>query len=256
MRAILSNLDLSNVNLRNANLKDAYIVKTNFRGSDLSGANLTDAILISCDFSNTMMMDVNLRHSDLTNARLFNADLTRANLTNAKLDGANLTAAFLFMTIMDGVSAIETDFTGVRMMRYLRAFDANLSFAINLPDFPINCPSDGAFIGWKAYVLSGDETAPCKSVILIKLEIPEDAKRLSSISRKCRCDKAKVLGFYDLEGNEITELEEVVNNKYGTNTVYHKGEYVYPDSFDENRWNECSNGIHFFIDKLDAMRYI
>lgn len=33
------------------------------------------------------------------------------------------------------------------------------------------------------------------------------------------------------------------------------GETVVPDSFDEDRWNECSNGIHFFITKQEAIDY-
>ena len=36
-------------------------------------------------------------------------------------------------------------------------------------------------------------------------------------------------------------------------TLYKVGEMVYPDSFNEDRWNECSNGIHFFINKQDAI---
>lgn len=31
---------------------------------------------------------------------------------------------------------------------------------------------------------------------------------------------------------------------------------VFPDSFDENRWKECSHGIHFFIDKDEAINYV
>ena len=38
-------------------------------------------------------------------------------------------------------------------------------------------------------------------------------------------------------------------------TLYKVGEMAYPDKFDDNRWNECSNGIHFFINKQDAIDY-
>lgn len=37
--------------------------------------------------------------------------------------------------------------------------------------------------------------------------------------------------------------------------TYRVGETVVPDSFDEDRWNECSNGIHFFITKQEAIDY-
>ena len=84
------------------------------------------------------------------------------------------------------------------------------------------------------------------------LEIPEDAQRCSAATNKCRCDKAKVLGITDISTNEV--LDSVVNSNYHK-TTYTVGEMVYPDSFDENRWNEYSNGIHFFINKQDAINY-
>ena len=32
-------------------------------------------------------------------------------------------------------------------------------------------------------------------------------------------------------------------------------EIIKPDSWDNNRWDECSNGIHFFITRLEAENY-
>ena len=149
------------------------------------------------------------------------------------------------------------------------------------------CPSEGSFIGWKKIVVS--EFRPptpyrpstLNSVFsytipvhyLIKLEIPEDAKRSSSTSNKCRCDKAKVLEIYveTKKGKYVLSKEHKVTNiktlglgnsiaggngPYVKNrTVYEIGEYVYPDSFDENPLNECSNGIHFFVSKEEAINY-
>ena len=119
---------------------------------------------------------------------------------------------------------------------------ADLSCAKEIPYIPLACPSDGAFIGWKKV---------CGN--LIKLEIPEDARRCSCTSQKCRCDKAKVLSVWNMRLEE--EVLEVVNHAYDQETRYKVGEMVYPDSFDENRWNECSHGIHFFINKQDAINY-
>ena len=119
---------------------------------------------------------------------------------------------------------------------------ADLRGAKEVPFVPFACPSDGAFVGWK-------KVNNC----LVKLEIPEDARRCSCTSQKCRCDKARVLGIIGLEsGKEITEI---VNTSYSPFVTYKVGEMVYPDSFDENRWNECSHGIHFFINKQNAIDY-
>ena len=88
---------------------------------------------------------------------------------------------------------------------------------------------------------------------LVMLEIPEDARRCSCTSQKCRCDKAKVLGITNLDTNE--SVSEIKNTSYFPAVTYVVGEMVYPDSFDENRWNECSHGIHFFINKQNAIDY-
>lgn len=119
---------------------------------------------------------------------------------------------------------------------------ANLHGAKNIPFIPIACPSDGSFIGWK-------KIRGC----LVKLLIPEDAKRSSATTNKCRCDKAKVLEIIDLTTNE--HLDDIINEEYAK-CVYRVGEMVYPDKFDKERWKECSHGIHFFINKQEAVEYV
>ena len=149
------------------------------------------------------------------------ASLNGANLYGADLNGANLNRASLDGANLNG---------------------ASLDRATNIPYIPLACPSDGAFIGWK-------KVRDC----LVMLEIPGDAQRCSCTSQKCRCDKAKVLGITSLSSNGV--LDKVVNHSYNQETVYEVGCMVYPDSFDDNRWNECSHGIHFFINKQDAINY-
>ena len=146
--------------------------------------------------------------------------LRMADLYGANLYGANLCRADL---------------------RRADLYGADFRDAKNVPFIPLACPSDGSFIGWK-------KIKGC----LVKLLIPEDAKRSSAATNKCRCDKAKVLEIIDLTTKE--HLDEIINEEY-TKCVFRVGEMVYPDKFDENRWNECSYGIHFFINKQEAVVY-
>ena len=185
-------------------------------GAYLSGADLRGAYLRGADLSDANLSDANLRGAYLRGANLRGANLSGADLRGAYLSGANLSGA---------------DLSG-----------ANLRGAKEIPYIPLACPSDGAFIGWKKVA----------NEYLVMLEIPEDARRCSATTQKCRCDKAKVLGITNIKTNEV--LESVVNSNYHE-TTYTVGEMVYPDSFDENRWNECSHGIHFFINKQDALDY-
>ena len=119
---------------------------------------------------------------------------------------------------------------------------AYLSGAKEVPYIPLACPSDGAFIGWK-------KVSGC----IIQLLIPEDAKRCSATTQKCRCEFAKVVSITRIDNGE--ELQSIKNTAYSPSVTYKVGEIVKPDSFDENRWNECSHGIHFFINKQDALNY-
>ena len=144
------------------------------------------------------------------------ADLCYADLRNANLRNADLCNADLR--------------------------NADLCDFKNVPFIPYACPSDGAFTAWKKV-----------RCYLIKLEIPASAKRCSATSNKCRADKAKVLGIYNLDGTK-TDLDHIVNYNQ-TELDYIVGKTVYPDSFDEDRWNECSHGIHFFINKQEAIEY-
>ena len=82
--------------------------------------------------------------------------------------------------------------------------------------------------------------------------IPEDAKRSSATTMKCRCDKAKVLDIENiLTGKKIKK----VSSNYDSDFVYRVGEIVSVDNFDDNRWNECSTGIHFFMNRENAINY-
>ena len=149
------------------------------------------------------------------------ADLTGADLRGANLRGANLTGADL-----TGADLRGTDLRG----------------AENVPFIPYSCPDFGMFIGYKK-----------ASGYIVELEIPEDAKRVSATSRKCRCDKAKVLRIlhYDRTVADVTEVASSRDSSF----IYKVGEMVSVDNFDEDRWNECSTGIHFFINFQEAVNY-
>ena len=179
--------------------------------------------------------------ADLSGADLFRADLSRANLSLADLSGAHLSGADLSHANLSRANLSLADLSGA----HLSGADlsgANLSGAENVPFIPYTCPDFGAFIGFKK--------ASNKVVVL---EIAEDAKRLSSTGRKCRCNKAKVLEIQEFDGTKSTEQE--VASDYDLSFVYRVGEIVSVEDFDEDRWNECSTGIHFFINRQEAVDY-
>ena len=167
-----------------------------------------------------------LSGADLNGAYLGGADLGRAYLSGADLRGADLGRADL-----SGANLRGADLRG-----------ANLRGAKNVPFIPYACPDFGMFIGFKkAYGY------------IVVLEIPEDAKRLSATSRKCRCDKAKVLEIQNIDGTKANVTK--VKSGYDSGFVYEVGKTVSVDNFCEDRWKECSPGIHFFINRQEAVNY-
>ena len=163
-------------------------------------------------------------------------------MTKVKIQIKNRwTGSILFEYEKEDNTIKDTLIEALKNDAYLRG--ADLSGAKQIPYIPLACPSDGAFIGWKKV-----------GRYLVKLEIPEDAKRSSATTNKCRCDKAKVLDIICISDNSPIDLQEITSFNYHK-TIYKVGEMVYPDSFDEERWNECSHGIHFFINKQDAINY-
>ena len=209
--------------LRGAYLCDANLCDANLCGADLCGANLRGAYLCDADLRDAYLCGADLRGAYLCDANLRGAYLCDANLCDADLRDADLHGA---------------DLCG-----------ANLRGAKNTPFIPFSCPSDGAFIGWKKIKVYKEFY---EGYYLVKLEIPEDAKRCSSTSHKCRCDKARVLEITRIEDGKNVDI--ITNTSYGE-CVYKVDEMVIPDGFDENRWKECSNGIHFFINKQQAIDY-
>ena len=144
------------------------------------------------------------------------ADLRGADLSDADLSGADLSDADLS--------------------------DADLRCAKNIPPLVEAVTSilpAGEIVGWK--MAHG---------ALVKLSIPADARRSNATWRKCRCDKAVVLSITK-NGKEV----ESAISDHDADFVYRVGETVEPDGFDENRWEECSNGIHFFITAAEAIDY-
>ena len=179
--------------------------------------------------------------ADLTGADLTGADLRRADLTGADLTEANLREANLRRADLTGADLTGADLRGAGLTEAnLRG--AGLRGVKNIPFIPYSCPDFGIFIGYKK-----------ASGYIVELEIPEDAKRLSATSRKCRCDKAKVLRILN-EDRTVADVTEVRSN-YDHSFIYRVGEVVTVDNFDENRWNECSTGIHFFINFQEAVNY-
>ena len=194
-----------------------------------SSADLSSADLSFADLSFANLRFANLRSADLRSANLRSADLSFANLRYANLRSADLSSANL---------------------RYADLSSANLSYAnLSYADqnegtlfLSIACPEEGSFIAYK----KADDK-------IVKLMITEDAKRSSATTLKCRASKAKIISIENVDGTPCDQ--NFVSSDYDASFIYRIGEVVEVTTFDEDRWNECAPGIHFFLSKELAKQY-
>ncbi len=194
--------------LRSANLRSADLRSADLRSADLRSANLYGANLYGADLRSANLYGADLRSANLRSADLRSADLRSADLRSANLYGADLYGA-------DLIDAKGTDLA-IAQTRIL---------------------PDGDLIGWKK----------CCNDVIVKLRIPEAAKRSHAFGRKCRAEYAEVL--------EVIGADEATSQHDGK-TKYRTGETVRPDKFDENWMEECASGIHFFITRAEAESYV
>jgi hypothetical protein len=236
--ANLRNTDLYSANLRGADLRYAHLRYANLRGTNLRSADLRYADLRNTDLNHTKLYDADLSGANLRYANLYDADLKNTNLRNTDLYSADLRGADLNSADLRGANLYDIDLRGANL------YDANLTDIktnIHTIGYNLACPEEGSFIAYK-------KAKDC----IIKLLILEDSKRSSATSIKCRCDKAKVL---DIEKIDTGEKVESISSSRDNDFIYKVGEIVKVDDFDENRWNECSTGIHFFMNKQNAIKY-
>ena len=171
-----------------------------------------------------------LRSANLSGTNLGSANLSGTNLRSADLSGANLSGTNLRSANLRSANLTGADLSGT--------LNAEIAIAQTLI-----VPDVGAFEAWKK--LSGGHVA--------HLRIPAKAKRLNASGRKCRASEAKVIAIYTRDG---AKTGEAVPSSHDGTFFYQAGSTVKPHSFCEDRWEECSGGIHFFITRTEAEGYL
>ena len=184
-------------------------------------------------------------HQHYLNEDIDEWEETQADLSDYDLSGLDLSHKDLRYANLNDAKFYHADLRGVDLS-YANLYGADLRFA-NLRDtkidYPIACPETGSFIGYKKAFYKK----------IVKLQICEDAKRSSATTKKCRCSKALVLAIENIDGSD-SGLQKI-ESYFDFSFIYRVGKIIEVSDFDNNRWNECAPGIHFFMDRQDAVDY-
>ncbi len=208
----------SRADLSGANLSGAYL-----SGANLYGANLYGADLSRANLSRAYLSGANLYGANLYGADLYRANLSRACLSGACLYGADLSGANLYVANLSGANLSRADLNNAKEADYALAQTTHV-------------PQEGPFWGWKK----------CKNGVLVKVAIGAKAKRSNGAGRKCRAEYVKTL---EVIGGEVGI------SMHDGKTEYRVGQITRCDKWDDDRWNECSGGIHFFLTREEAQAF-
>ena len=181
-------------------------------GANLSGADLRGANLIGANLHDADLSCASLHGANLYGANLHGADLSCASLHGANLYGASLSCANLHDASLRGAKGAERVIAQTRIL------------------------PEGSLIGWKKARLG----------VIVKLRIPEEARRSHAFGRKCRAEFADVLEIMGAEEAESVHMDGF---------IYRPGERVTCDEWCEDFSQECAGGIHFFITRQEAEDY-
>ena len=125
---------------------------------------------------------------------------------------------------------------------------------------PSKVPAEGGFTAYK--VLKSKNMYDKVNYVYIQkryiaeLFIPAHAKRSSAGNDKCRASEAFVVSIVDLANGEY--VDKVCHECFsilGKDTDYIVGETVHANGWNPNRFEECTSGIHFFMEKEAALSF-
>lgn len=227
--------------------KDAKLCNISFvcnmQDNQFEFNNLLD--LSGVDFTGAELEDVHFRYCDLRGAKFDNTKFVNVDFYRC---------AFDIVMAPDGLNIAQFYKDGIRVygcLTYIIKYGHVGTF--NSADMYYPIETDGEELTGYKKVMVGDLVSDIHYAIA-KLRIPAYADRIVYEDDKCRASCAQVVDIYD---------ENDIHYDGGSSMYYPtvKCEYrpkhmVYSDSFDDNPFEVCSHGIHFFLTEQEAWDYI
>lgn len=230
------NKPISNVEFRG--VKFCNVINSEFR----------NCVFISCKFIGCVstslfgFRDCDVNYTSFELCRFY----------GVSFDGCTMSDTYFWCSDLHGAHFKNTNGDNVTFKSC--EMDNCTSFNSNLV-FPQHIPSEGSFIAWKK-AWKREECASDKydnADVIVKLRIPEDADRCSA-NHKCRASKVDVIQFETLDGKKLPDDTDV-RSFWNSMFKYHIG-IVESHGYNTNPQDECSNGIHFFLNRDDAVNYV
>lgn len=248
------NLSGSNLNIARSNFRFAEIRDAIFDGTSFVENRCEEACFINASFKRSFFRDNYFARTLFVDCDFTAASFRWQSFDSCKFVNCSFANSFLGTSIFTDCGFRNCDFTMVNMPSYFHP--DYMEDCTNVPYMPMACPDEGEFIGYKVAIREGAKRSqPGPRYALVTLRIPSDAKRSAAGGRKCRCNKAQVIAIEPAESQYVGTTIRTARSAHDFAFKYRVGEEVFVTKFDENPWNECAPGIHFFMNKKEALLY-
>lgn len=248
-KAVFKNMQgASPLSFRDKSLNRAEFINCAFTNCDFEGADLQHAVMTKGDYRWSKFRDAEMDH-----VNLYDADLTMANFRNAACFEANFGGAYLSGADLSNATMREANFSGADL-RWANLEDATLDEANfdNAKMPPLRLPSSGQFRAFKKVL-----DPITRGQMVLELVVSGKKPRTASyVGNKCRCQKAKVVAAYSLDG---AKADHPNGRRYSSlndsRFIYTLGAWIEEPNYDGDPRVECAPGIHFFMTKEEALAY-
>lgn len=248
-------------NIVSSRMIECKIKASNFENSEISSLTIQGCYAKRSSFREAHIRDCNFSDNMFETSSFVLATISKTNFGNSNLSYSRLDKTAFIKCSLCFTNFYASDITSLTEFVDCEVGQGTIGLGLA-------CPAVGEFIGWKKVIIdvekkiSGDkdmiEYKHVKTTGIVQLLIPEDALRSSATTKKCRANKAKVIGIEVSDPKAINwvPMEEWdVHSDFDRTFKYHIGDDLVVPNFDHDRWNECAPGIHFFMNKEDAENY-
>ena len=233
--AARAGIDLSGAHLFREDLREcaapgvqmrrAYVAYSDFSGSDITRADFHGSTMHGVLFKECRATQANFSSTFACGSSFSAADLRGTNFAGADLHGSGFCGADMRGVNLEGAELGQARFLGTNIEA--AAFRNVLGRPADV------LPEAGAVEGWKK----------CADGVLVRLVVPQDARRSYAFSRSCRAEFVTVLVVIGADlGVSLGDPD----------TTYTEGGTVYPQRFGPRWWEEDAAGIHFFTSRAEA----
>jgi len=222
---------------------------TDFSGVDLSGKNLTMSCFSECSFVGCKLTGTNFSSANIDRCVFTGCDLTDCSFAGARISGTNFSLAVIKNGVFANALIEDTVFEGADLTD-AKLYDARIDedallkasgVEVCIRQIPHRCPDKDAFICYKKV----------RDNLIIKLEVPDDAKRINIDKTRCKASKVIVLEFQNINGTKSKKTE--VASLHNPNFIYHPGDEIEIKSFRNDA--SATSGIYFFMERDNAVKY-